>query len=136
MKYIYWITLYIFTLWLWMKSTALRLWKLFLHRQTLQTAAFPLQLVNNAVFQELKDSMHAPSVEERCPQSDDIVVLQHPLTREKYINIYSLSFMRCSWRTLPLGGAKGSYRQRSEFPQKDEVRLIRGKKPFHREEVP
>ena len=34
MKYIYWITLYIFILWLWMKSTALRLWKLFLHRQT------------------------------------------------------------------------------------------------------
>ena len=96
----------------------------FLHRQTVQTAAFPLHLVNNAVFQELKDSMHEPSVEERCPQSDDIVVLQHPLTREKYINIYSLSFMRCSWRTLPLGGAKGSYRQRSAFPQKDEVRDV------------
>ena len=64
----------------------------FLDLQPPQTAAgnlnFLFHLVKNALSEELKDGIHALAVDERCQQSDDIVVLQNLLTREKFIKIY------------------------------------------------
>ena len=64
----------------------------FLDLQPLQTAArnlnFLFHLVKNALVEELKDGIHALAVDERCQQSDNIVVLQHLLTRENFTKMY------------------------------------------------